>query len=99
MDGLISEYEQVKAHGFTLDFTYPTQSQRNHMNVVNRDMSEAEKMRVRNSQTNMAGLIADLESGKFSLKDWERGTSSETPYALGRKVRMICLNREKYIAR
>lgn len=69
MDGLISEYEQVKAHGFTLDFTYPTQSQRNHMNVVNRDMSEAEKMRVRKSQNNMAGLIADLESGQIFLED------------------------------
>jgi len=69
MDGLICEYEQVKAHGFTLDFTYPTQSQRKHMNVVNRDMSEAEKTRVRNRQNNMAGLIADLESGRIFPED------------------------------
>lgn len=69
MDGLISEYEQVKAHNFTLDFIYPTQSQRNHMNVVNRDMSEAEKARIRSGQSNMAGLIADLESGQIFLED------------------------------
>lgn len=69
MDGLISEYEQVKAHNFTLDFMYPTQSQRNHMNVVNRDMSEAEKARIRSGQNNIAGLIADLESGQLFLED------------------------------
>lgn len=69
MDGLISEYEQVKAHNFTLNFLYPTQSQRDHMNVVNRDMSEAEKSHVRNSQNSIAGLIADLESGQIFLED------------------------------
>lgn len=85
MDGLISEYEQVKAHGFTLDFTYPTQSQRNHMNVVNRDMSEAEKMRVRNSQTNMAGLIADLESGQIFLEDLGEEQVAKLRMLLGEK--------------
>ena len=85
MDGLISEYEQVKAHGFTLDFTYPTQSQRNHMNVVNRDMSEAEKKRVRNSQTNMAGLIADLESGQIFLEDLGEEQVAKLRMLLGEK--------------
>ena len=69
MDGLISEYAQVKAHSFTLSFAYPTQSQRNHMNVVNRDMSEAEKARIMRGQNNIAGLIADLESGQIFLDD------------------------------
>lgn len=85
MDGLISEYEQVKAHGFTLDFTYPTQSQRNHMNVVNRDMSEAEKKRVRHSQTNMAGLIADLESGQIFLEDLGEDQVARLRMLLGEK--------------
>ena len=39
------------------------------MNVVNRDMSEAEKARIRSGQSNMAGLIADLESGQIFLED------------------------------
>ncbi len=69
MEGLIAEYEQVKAHNFTLDFVYPTQSQRDHMNVVNRDMSEAEKSRVRKSKGSMASLISDLESGQIFLED------------------------------
>lgn len=69
MDGLIAEYEQVKSHSFTLDFIYPTKSQRDHMNVVNRDMSEVEKSRVRKNQGSMANLIADLESGQIFLED------------------------------
>lgn len=72
MDGLISEYEQVKAHNFTLDFVYPTKNERDHMNVVNRDMSEAEKARIRSSKNNMAGLIANLESGQIFLEDLDK---------------------------
>lgn len=70
MEGLVSEYEQVKAHNFTLNFTYPTQSQRDHMNVVNRDMSEAEKARIKNGKNNIAELIASLESGQVFLEDF-----------------------------
>ena len=69
MEGLIAEYEQVKAHDFKLDFIYPTQSQRDHMNIVNRDMSESEKSRIKKSQGSMAALIADLESGQIFLED------------------------------
>lgn len=55
------------------------------MNVVNRDMSEAEKMRVRNSQTNMAGLIADLESGQIFLEDLGEEQVAKLRMLLGEK--------------
>lgn len=73
MKGLIAEYEQVKAHDFKLDFVYPTQGQRDHMNIVNRDMSESEKTRIKKSQGSMAALIADLESGQIYLEDLGEG--------------------------
>lgn len=69
MDGLIAEYEKVKTHNFTLDFNYPTQAQRNHMNIVNRDMSEAEKNKIKKSKNTMLSLIEELESGKVYLED------------------------------
>lgn len=69
MDGLISEYENVKAHDFKLDFIYPTQGQRNHMNIVNRDMSEAEKSRIKKGQINLTSLIDDLENGIIYPED------------------------------
>lgn len=69
MDGLISEYEQVKKHDFKLEFTYPTKSQRDHMNIVNRDMSESEKNRIRNEKNNVAGLIDGLQNGQIYVED------------------------------
>ena len=69
MQKLISEYEKVKKHGFTLDFEYPTKAQRDHMNIVNRDMSAAEKDQVRKSKNSVANLIDGLESGQIYLED------------------------------
>lgn len=69
MDKLIDEYNKVKEHDFTLNFIYPTKSQRNKMNIVNRDMSEAEKHRVRTSKDNIANLITELESGQIYIED------------------------------
>lgn len=69
MEGLIAEYEKVKNHNFTLDFVYPTKSQRNHMNIVNRDMSDAEKRKIRESKVNVDSLIKELESGSIFIED------------------------------
>lgn len=69
MDGLIAEYESIKRHKFTLDFIYPTKAQRDHMNIVNRDMSEAEKNKIKKSKGNIASLIEELESGNIYIED------------------------------
>ncbi len=69
MNKLIDEYEQVKGHHFTLDFNYPTKQERDHMNIVNRDMSNAEKSKVQKSKVNLASLIEELENGQIYLDD------------------------------
>lgn len=69
MESLIHEYQEVKNHQFTLDFIYPTKAQRDHMNIVNRDMTEAEKNKVTKSKVNLADLISELESGQVYLED------------------------------
>lgn len=69
MEGLISEYQAVKEHHFTLDFVYPTKLQRDHMNIVNRDMSNAEKNKVTKSKGNLTSLINELENGQIYLQD------------------------------
>ena len=74
MEGLIAEYEKVKDHRFTLDFIYPTKAQRDHMNIVNRDMSEAEKQKIKKSKGNVASLIQELESGDIYLEDLGKDT-------------------------
>lgn len=69
MEGLIKEYNTVKDCGFKLEFEYPTKAQRDHMNIVNRDMSQAEKNKVMKSKGNIASLIEELENGQIFAED------------------------------
>lgn len=69
MDKLIDEYNEIKRHNFTLDFVYPTKAEREQMNVVNRDMTEAEKKRVKKSKGDLRSLIEALEKGDIQLED------------------------------
>lgn len=52
-----------------MDFIYPTKAQRDHMNIVNRDMSEAEKNKIKKSKGNIVSLIEELESGNIYIED------------------------------
>ena len=72
MDSLISEYGETKEHEFKLDFVYPTRQQRERMNVVNRDMSEAEKKRIVKNRGNLDSLIAALERGDILPEDFDK---------------------------
>ena len=65
MEGLIAEYSQVKDHQYTLDFVYPTKVQRDHMNIVNRDMSQAQKRKVKK----LTDFITELDNGQIYLED------------------------------
>ena len=69
MSKLAKEYEQTKAHNFTLDFIYPDKTQREKMNIINRDMSTAEKNRVKRSKSDLLNLIKELESGEIFVED------------------------------
>ncbi|WP_288164927.1 hypothetical protein [uncultured Peptoniphilus sp.] len=69
MSKLAKEYEQTKAHNFTLDFIYPDKTQREKMNIINRDMSIAEKNRVKRSKSDLLNLIKELESGEIFVED------------------------------
>ena len=69
MDGLISEYSKVKGNEFKLDFIYPTAEQRKHLNIINRDMSEAEKAKIRKGKDHLTALLSDIESGQIYLED------------------------------
>ena len=72
MDSLISEYGKIKEHEFKLDFVYPTRQQRERMNVVNRDMSEAEKKRIVKNRGNLDSLITALERGDILPEDFDK---------------------------
>jgi superfamily I DNA and RNA helicase len=69
MVGLKNEFEEVKANDFALSFKYPTEEERKHMNIVNRDMSDQEKTRVQKNQQNLGELLKDLSEGKIRKED------------------------------
>ncbi|MDP2722965.1 MAG: ATP-binding domain-containing protein [Bacteroidales bacterium] len=69
MDELVKEYNQVLKHSFSLSFKYPTEPERNHMNLVNRDMSTQEKGRIQKNMTNLKELIRDLNEGRIQKED------------------------------
>lgn len=73
MKKLAKEYEKTKEHNFTLDFIYPDKTQREKMNIINRDMSMTEKDRVKRSKSDLLNLIRDLESGEIFVEDLGEG--------------------------
>jgi len=69
MVGLKNEFEKVKENNFALSFKYPTEEERKHMNIVNRDMSAQEKNRIQKNQQNLGDLLKDLSEGKIHKED------------------------------
>ena len=69
MRALEAEYRNLVDHGFELQFTYPSQEQRERLRIVHRDMTDAERRRVRKSQKELGALAADLASGNLHVED------------------------------
>ncbi|MEQ8241263.1 MAG: ATP-binding domain-containing protein [Cyclobacteriaceae bacterium] len=69
MEGLRQEFIKVKENNFSLAFKYPTKDEREHMNIVNRDMSTEEKNRIQKNQKNLAQVLDDLRDGKIRKED------------------------------
>lgn len=69
MKGLVEEFNRIRENDFTLAFNYPTESERKHMNIVNRDMSSNEKNAVKKTQRNLTEIISGLQDGKILKED------------------------------
>ncbi|WP_413733066.1 MULTISPECIES: DEAD/DEAH box helicase [unclassified Shewanella] len=67
-DGIINEYNKIIENNYTLNFRYPTESERQKMRVVNRDMTSSEKRRV-NAAKRSAENLSNLLDGEVNLED------------------------------
>ena len=74
MDALTREYETLKAQNFSLDFHYPSAEERERLRVIHRDMTEAERKRVRDSNLELGLLVQDLEHGQVRPEDLDETT-------------------------
>ena len=84
MRKLIQEYSKVKQHDFTLDFIYPTKSEREKLNIVNRDISNEEQKEIIKSKKNMDNLIKALENNKIFIDDLDENQIEYLINLLGR---------------
>lgn len=69
MHALMNEFDQVKENAFSLRFRYPTEEERKHLNIVNRDLTEDELRRVLKKKDDLAQLLDDLEAGRVYPED------------------------------
>lgn len=69
MKTLMTEYKKLKHNDFKLCFTYPDKEQREQLQIVHRDMTEAERKRLQSRQRNLNELIEDLETGVVHPED------------------------------
>ena len=77
MQNLSEEFDKVKEQKFILNFPYPTKDQRNHMNIVNRDMSSEEKNNLQKNKKNLNNLLVDLKNGNVKKEDLPQETIDE----------------------
>lgn len=69
MKEIKKEYDKLESQNFDLQFTYPTEKQREELRVVHRDMTTAERRRLEQRQKSLFGLIKDIESGNIHIED------------------------------
>lgn len=74
MKKLEQEFNCVKEHRFRLEFVYPTEEQRKVMNIVNRDMTSAERKAVKDNKKKMADIVSLLENGNLHIEDLGKET-------------------------
>ncbi len=69
MKKIKKEYNELKSQDFKLQFTYPTEKQREQLRIVHRDMTTAERKRLEKGQKSLFDLIKDIESGSIHIDD------------------------------
>ena len=83
MARLIDEYQALKSHGFELQFTYPTQEQRERLRIIHRDRSAQEERRLRDRESMVRDLVRDLKSGNASIQDFDPALIGELKKHVG----------------
>ncbi|WP_292513747.1 ATP-binding domain-containing protein [Mesorhizobium sp.] len=69
MAKLAAEFQRVYDEQFCLDFVVPDAPTRKYINIINRDLSEAEKKSVRDVTANIKSLVDDINSGTVLVED------------------------------
>lgn len=74
MDVLIAEYAKIKSANYQLNFVYPTEEMRRKLNIINRDMTTAEKQSAMTSIKTLNKTLDDIDSGRVMVEDLPEDT-------------------------
>lgn len=66
---LEEEFNKVKKQNFELDFIYPTQKEREKMNIIHRDKTKDEKHQIQSLETDLRYFTELLEKGNVYKED------------------------------
>jgi superfamily I DNA and RNA helicase len=69
MSLLEQEYQRVRANNFRLEFVYPDQEERNKLQIINREMTKAEKVKLKKHLGDASSFLEALERGEMELED------------------------------
>src|SRR5262249_5252409 len=85
MRSLEGEYRTLESQHFNLSFPYPTQSERQEMGIVHRDMTATERKRLKSRQKDLASLVQDLDAGIVHIEDLDDDLLKKLADLLGRR--------------
>ena len=85
MEKLQAEYEKCKEADFVLKFIYPTEPERQEMNLINRDRSSQEKNKIQNATREAEKLVNLFQKGEIRPED----LPSETLEKLKQYIRPV----------
>jgi len=69
MKQLEEEFNRIQEREFRLEFVYPNQEARKKLQIVNRDMTKAERERVKKGLGGASNFIDAVERGEMELED------------------------------
>lgn len=69
MQLLAEEFQRIKQHEFRLDFVYPDEARKNELQIINRDLTRAERGKVTKRVDDLASILEALESGEVLPED------------------------------
>ena len=76
-------FQKVKKNDFKLKFKYPTEKERQNMNIVNRDMSAEEKKKLSKNEQSISELLEDLKNGTIQKENLSQEMLNELKVLLG----------------
>ncbi len=85
MAKLMEEYRRLKNNSFRLNFKYPTADEREHMQILHRDMTASEKKKTESSQRNISNLISRLQNEEIHLEDLDQDSINKLIYLLDKR--------------